>query len=411
MPPAPSGRWRPGRCLLACRRPGWRPPTAAGTARATGIASACSSSLSSHGGRDSAFGWLSASGSWRGERQSRHGPASAVSGATCGPPYTAKPPIIASMSAAIRSETVRFCITVSVSSARSSPSPAPVRAETGKIGASTRPSWSRRRRRSSSQSLACCGESTSIWLSTTVNTAAWPASGIRYRLCTAASAYFCGSSTQMTMSASLDSRSTAAIDAVTTESWSGRSSRIRPSRSDSPESRTLALAYRWRRCTPSQSSSGAAPCIPHTHACTCRVIGRVTPGGENVAPDRALNSVDFPLPVPPARATTVWLPDRRSRSPARLSTASASSSSAWLKPLPSSWPWRAHSAWGGRSLALAGPADPHQLGERVEARGQVLLPIRCGPTEGSMLIGPPRASTPPGTAGRRRRRRPGPPRQ
>src|SRR6185437_10922018 len=49
--------------------------------------------------------------------------------------------------------------------------------------------------------------------------------------------------------------------------------------------------------------------------CTCLVIGRVTPGGENVAPDRALNRVDFPLPVPPARATTVWLPDRRSRSP------------------------------------------------------------------------------------------------
>ena len=32
---------------------------------------------------------------------------------------------------------------------------------------------------SSSQSLACCGESMSIWLSATVNTAAWPARGIR----------------------------------------------------------------------------------------------------------------------------------------------------------------------------------------------------------------------------------------
>ena len=117
--------------------------------------------------------------------------------------------------------------------------------------------------------------------------------------------------------------------------------------------------------------------MPHTHACTCLVIGRVTPGGENVAPDRALNSVDFPLPVPPARATTVWLPDRRSRSPARLSTASASSSSVALKPLPSSLPARAPAALG--ALALAGPADPDQFGERVEAPRQVLLghPLRA----------------------------------
>ena len=269
-----------------------------------GVARASSSSVRSHGGLDSAIGWPSASraGAASGTPVIT---ASAVSGATGGPSYTAKPSIIASMSAAIRSLTARFCTTVSVSSARSSPRPAPVRAETGKMGASCSPSASSRRRRSSSQSLACCGMSTSTWLSTTVNTSAWPASGIRYRLCTAASAYFCGSRTQMTMSARLDSRSTAAMDAVTTESWSGRSSRISPSRSDSPESRTLALANRWRRCTPSQSSSGAAPCMPHTHACTCRVIGRVTPGGENVAPDRALNSVDLPLPVPPARATTV----------------------------------------------------------------------------------------------------------
>ena len=370
-----------------------------------GFASARSSSVSSHGGLDSSLGWPSSAA---GSGAASGAPAaSTVSGATCGPSYTAKPPIIASMSAAIRSVTARFCLTVWASSMRSSPRPAPVRAETGKTRASSRPSWSSRRRRSSSQSLACCGESTSSWLSTTVNTAAWPASGIRYRLCTAASAYFCGSSTQMTMSASLDSRSTAAMDAVTTESWSGRSSRIRPSRSDSPESRTLALAYRWRRCTPSQSSSGAAPCIPHTQACTCRVIGRVTPGGENVAPDSALNRLDFPLPVPPASATTVWLPDRRSRSPARLSTASASSSSNVLKPPPSSgpsartwasWPWRA------RPIRTSS-ASASRRGDRF------CSPVRCGPREGSMLIGRPQASTPPGTAGRRRRRRPGPPRQ
>src|ERR1700733_3028264 len=191
----------------------------------------------------------------------------------------------------------------------------------------------------------------------------------------------------MTMSASLDSRSTAAIDAVTTESWWGRSSRISPSRSDSPESRTLALAYRWRRCTPSQSSSGAAPCIPHTQACTCRVIGRVTPGGENVAQDRALNSVDFPLPVPPARATTVWLPDRRSRSPARLSTASASSSSDLLKPVTSSWPCARDSTW----IPWPWRARPMRTSSAsASRRADRFSPVRCGPTDGSMPMRPPR---------------------
>ena len=208
-----------------------------------GIAAASSPSSSSHGGRDGACGWSSSS-SGTGAASGAPGAAAAraSSGATCVPVYAANPPITASMSAAIRSLTVRFLRTVSVSSPRSSPRPSPVRAETGSTGVSGRPSASSSRRRSSSQSLACSGGSVSIWLSTTVNTVAWPASGIRYRLCTAASAYFCGSSTQMTMSASLDSRSTAAADAVTTESWSGRSSRISPSRSDSPESSTLALA-------------------------------------------------------------------------------------------------------------------------------------------------------------------------
>ena len=100
----------------------------------------------------------------------------------------------------------------------------------------------------------------------------------------------------------------------------------------SPSSSALARPYRWRRCTPSQSSSGAAPSIPHTHACECLVVGRVTPGGEKFAPARALNSVDLPLPVPPARATTVCEADIRIRSPDRRSNVSASVRSSWLNP-------------------------------------------------------------------------------
>ncbi len=76
------------------------------------------------------------------------------------------------------------------------------------------------------------------------------------------------------------------------------------------------------------------------------MVGLVTPGGENVAPDNVLNRVDLPLPVPPASATTVWLPDSRSRSPALLSRASESLISALLTPLRPSraWPILASSA-------------------------------------------------------------------
>ena len=62
------------------------------------------------------------------------------------------------------------------------------------------------------------------------------------------------------------------------------------------------------------------------------MVGRVTPAGEKFAPARALNSEDFPLPVPPARATTVCEADIRIRSPDRRSSASASVRSSWLNP-------------------------------------------------------------------------------
>ena len=91
-------------------------------------------------------------------------------------------------------------------------------AEVTSTGVSSSPSASSSRRRSAAQSATCSAVSVSAWLSTTVVTAACPASGTRYRWCTDASAYFSGSSTQTSMSASLTRRSTIAAEPVTTES-------------------------------------------------------------------------------------------------------------------------------------------------------------------------------------------------
>ena len=180
------------------------------------------------------------------------------------------------------------------------------------------------------------------------------------------------------MSASLDSRSTAAIDAVTTESWSGRSSRIRPSRSDSPESSTLARAYRWRRCTPSQSSSGAAPCMPHTHACTCLVVGPGHPGRREGRPRQGVEQRRLPAAgaarqrddrVVAGQAQPLARPlEHRVRVvEQRLAEAGCPRRAARRARLRLP------------RLAWPGPADRDQLGERVEAPGQVLLahPLRA----------------------------------
>jgi hypothetical protein len=62
------------------------------------------------------------------------------------------------------------------------------------------------------------------------------------------------------------------------------------------------------------------------------VVGLVTPAGEKFAPAKALNSEDFPLPVPPARATTVCEADIRIRSLDRRSSISASERRSGLNP-------------------------------------------------------------------------------
>jgi hypothetical protein len=112
-----------------------------------------------------------------------------------------------------------------------------------------------------------------------------------------------------------------------TESWSGMSSSTRPFSDCSPLSSALDRAYRYRRGTPSHSSSGPDPATPHTQACASLVTGLVTPIAENSAPESLLNREDLPLPVPPARATTVCSDDSRSRWPALVSSSPASDSS------------------------------------------------------------------------------------
>ncbi len=72
----------------------------------------------------------------------------------------------------------------------------------------------------------------------------------------------------------------------------------------------------------SQSSSGPAS-APHVQADVVDVVGRRTPTVERSSPANALKSEDLPLPVAPARATTVWSRPWPRRSPARRTNAPA----------------------------------------------------------------------------------------
>src|SRR5215467_1354301 len=237
-----------------------------------------------------------------------------------------------STSSEILAAAARLAATPSTSSLRRSSIPAPVTAEVTMTGTSCRFSVSSSLRRSATQSSACAGSSRSDWFNTTASTSEWLASGTRNRLCTAASAYFCGSSTQTMTSALLTSWSTSSPAWLITESWSGRSSSTSPARSSSPLSSALARENLWRGGTSSQSRIAPEPACPQTHACASLVTGLVTPTVEKSAPATQLNNDDLPLPVPPASTTTVWLDESRIRSPARASTSSASASSFSLNP-------------------------------------------------------------------------------
>ncbi len=225
------------------------------------------------------------------------------------------------MSASMRSSTARRLVTAVRIRSISTSTPSPVAPDRATTGTSSSPSLSRRPRRSVTHSTTSARVSRSIWLSTMTVTPWCDASGRRYRSCRAASAYFCGSRIHTNRSTISTRRSTVSRCAFWVESWSGRSSRTSPSRSSlSPESSTLSRATRLRGGKPSQSSSGITPCVPHTMANGSDVVGRRTPTTETSMPEMRLNSVDFPLPVAPASATTVCSTDSCRRSPARSTT-------------------------------------------------------------------------------------------
>src|SRR5918994_2105722 len=230
-------------------------------------------------------------------------------------------------SASSRERVTFFAATRWAIIARSSSMPQPCRALTASTGTPGRPSSSSRRRTSSTIDARRSSGTVSMWLSTTSITSRWPASGLRNRSWIAASAYFCGSSTHTSMSASCTSRSTSRWWDTSVESWSGRSSSTTPristssSALDSIESRVPW----WRAGMPSHSSSSSAPSLPHTHAVAHEVVGRRTPTAESSSPASALKVDDFPEPVAPARATTVWSADSLSRPAARAATVVASS--------------------------------------------------------------------------------------
>ena len=151
----------------------------------------------------------------------------------------------------------------------------------------------------------------------------------------AASAYFCGSSTQTIRSASSIRRSTSRWWDTSVESWSGRSSRTTPCSAVSslPRSSSDSRMTWWRGAMSRYSSSSVAPSLPHTQAVAHDVVGRRTPTEVSSTPARALNVDDLPEPVAPARATTVWSAVSPSRVATRWAAASASSTT-WSSRRP-----------------------------------------------------------------------------
>ncbi len=141
--------------------------------------------------------------------------------------------------------------------------------------------------------------------------------------------------------------------------------------------------YRYRRGTASHSSSGPEPAAPQTQACGSLVTGRVTPAAENSWPASLLNREDLPLPVPPARAATVWPADSRSRSPARSTRSLASVSRSSLKP-PSAA--RADAIWMRRASAVSRTESPAP-GSPGRDTSAGVSPAQGGPAAGRPAAG------------------------
>ena len=233
-------------------------------------------------------------------------------------------------SASRRERVAFFSATRLMISARSSSTPQPWRALIGSTGTPVRPSASSRRRTSATIGSRRSSGTVSMWLSTTSITSLWPASGLRKRSWIAASAYFCGSSTHTSMSASCTSRSTSRWWETSVESWSGRSRRTTPriaTSSSACESIESRVTW-WRAGMPSHSSSSSAPSLPQTQAVAHEVVGRRTPTAASSSSVRALKVDDLPDPVAPARATTVWSAESLSRPVARSAVRAASSTMA-----------------------------------------------------------------------------------
>lgn len=83
-----------------------------------------------------------------------------------------------------------------------------------------------------------------------------------------------------------------------------------------------------RRSLPGMASRSSSPAAPsdQTQAMGADVVGLRSPVSEIGTSASALNSADFPLPVAPAMATTVWRDESRCRVEASSSTRPASAS-------------------------------------------------------------------------------------
>ena len=136
---------------------------------------------------------------------------------------------------------------------------------------------------------------------------------------------------------------------------------------------------------PASRAAGRRPSSPQTVACATPVVGRRTPGLLTSPPDSALNSVDFPLPVAPASATTVASPSA-ARAPALASSARARPTSGTSsRPSATSTASRSaasRSASGSSRRLMPRPGGPRRA-RRTAARsavGRAAAPARRAST-------------------------------
>ena len=184
----------------------------------------------------------------------------------------------------------------------------------------------------------------------------------------------------------------------------------------------VVLRFPGVPCGGSRASRAAGPRRRHPQTqprAPTPVVGRRTPGSETCAPASALNSDDLPLPVAPASATTVCVPDSRRRSPARRDSSRAGASSASSsRPSPSSTTRsRARSRRGDGLRGVVGAlgAPPGQERHRASSTAcrralQRLGVAGVGGVRGEQVGEPAtprrRAGRRPARAGRRGPRRP-----